>query len=137
MELSYEDLEELCETVGHKIKEANDKVRMSNGDLSGGDVEYLDKLTHTLKSIKTIIAMMDKEGYSGYDGRTSGRYNQDGYYSRGRSGRRDTMSRYPRRGYSGADNSDMIDKLREMMDDAPDEKIRNEIQRLVTKMENM
>ena len=75
MGLSYEDLEELCETVGHKIKEANDKVRMSNGDLSGGDVEFLDKLTHMLKSIKTTMAMMDaEEVYSGDNNGMCGRY---------------------------------------------------------------
>lgn len=144
MGLKYEDLEELCETVGQKITEANDKIRMSNGDLTGGDIDYVDKLTHTLKSIKTTMAMMDAEGYShdgGYGmggnyGRTSDRYYP--YYSgaRGRNAKRDSMGRYSRgRGYSGDD--DMIEQLHELMEQAPDDRTRQEFQKFISKVENM
>jgi len=141
MGLKYEDLEELCETVGQKITEANDKIRMSNGDLTGGDIDYVDKLTHTLKSIKTTMAMMDSEGYShdGYMGGNSGRYYPGNYSgARGRgNARRDSMGRYSRnRGrYSG--NDDMVEQLRELMEDAPDDRTRQEFQRFISKVENM
>lgn len=146
MGLKYEDLEELCETVGQKITEANDKIRMSNGDLTGGDIDYVDKLTHTLKSIKTTMAMMDSEGYS-HDGGygMSGNYGRGGnsgryypYYSgaRGRGAKRDSMGRYSKgRGYSGDD--DMIEQLHELMEQAPDDRTRQEFQKFISKVENM
>ena len=144
MGLKYEDLEELCDTVGQKITEANDKIRMSNGDLTGGDIDYVDKLTHTLKSIKTTMAMMDAEGYSGGYG-MSGNYGMDGnsgryhpYYSgaRGRGAKRDSMGRYSRnRGYSGDD--EMIEQLHQLMEQAPDDRTRQEFQRFINKVESM
>jgi len=58
----YEVLEDLCRMVGHKLKEARDKA-YTTGDISMGDIEYLDVLTHTMKSIKTTMAMIgDSEG---------------------------------------------------------------------------
>ena len=124
MGMLYEDLEELCQTVGDKISEANDKIRMANGDLSGGDVEFLDKLTHMLKSIKTTKAMMEAEegyshdgrmsdGYSGHYGNMGGGRYYPGYsYARGRgsNARRDSMGRYSR-GYSRGDD-DMVEQVR-------------------------
>lgn len=141
MGITYEDLEELCETVGHKIKEANEKVRMSNGDLSGGDVEYLDKLTHMLKSIKTTMAMMDAEenGYSsdsGNYGGMSGRYYPTSRYS-GRMPRMDSRGRYSRTRYGYSGDDEMVSKLRELMEEAPDEKTRQEFQKFISKMESM
>ena len=147
MGLKYEDLEELCETVGQKITEANDKIRMSNGDITGGDIDYIDKLTHTMKSIKTTMAMMEGEdGYSGYGNAggtmggnmngNSGRY-MPYYYSGARGRKRDSMGRYSRgRGrYSGDDG--MIEQLRELMEEAPDDRTRQEFQKFISKMENM
>lgn len=151
MGLRYEDLEELCHTVGDKLTEANEKIRMSNGDLSGGDTEYIDKLTHTLKSIKTIMAMMDAEdgGYSrdggayngGYSNGYSGRYYGGTSYARGRgsNARRDSMGRYSRnRGYSrDGENEDIVEQLREIMQDTHDEKTRQEFQKFIQKVESM
>lgn len=57
---------------------------ISHKDLTGPSLEILDKMAHTLKSLKTIDAM---EGYSEDDG-----YRHDSMsYSRGR---RDNMGRY-------------------------------------------
>lgn len=50
--------------------------------------------------------------------------------------RRDSMGRYSREGgYSR--NDEMISELREMMEGAPDDRTREEIQRLISKMEQM
>lgn len=150
MGLKYEDLEELCETVGEKITEANDKIRMSNGDLSGGDVEYLDKLTHMLKSIKTTLAMMDADdgGYSRDNGMGdySGRYPGRSYYGgtsyargRGSNARRDSMGRYSRsRGYSrDGENDEIVEQLRDIMRDTKDERTKQEFQKFISKVESM
>ena len=63
------DLHETCETLSREIGEANDKIRTAGGKLTAGDLEYIDKLTHALKSVKTTIAMIEAE-----DGGESGRY---------------------------------------------------------------
>lgn len=125
------DLYELCETISKEIGDANEKIR-SAGKLSAGDVDYIDKLTHTLKSVKSVIAMMDSE-YSnsmgnGMDG--SYRYSGRGSYARNR----DSMGRYSNRGYSR--NADLVDQLHAMMQDAP-ESVKRDIQRLAEKIDQM
>lgn len=131
---NIEDLHELCETISREIGEANDKIRSAGGKLSGEDLTYLDKLTHTLKSLKTTIAMMEAE--DGESGRYSmphyGSYNYGGSYRRGR----DSMGRYTsRRGYSYDDG--MIEELRSLMESAPDERTKSEFRQFIAKMEKM
>lgn len=131
------DLHEMCETISEAISEANEKVRAAGGKLTAGDVDYVDKLTHALKSIKTTMAMMEEEGYSGNDGSYRASYDGRSYrgsYARGRmNARRDSMGRYSgERGYS---RDGLADELRELMQEAPDERIRQEFQRLIEKLE--
>lgn len=161
--MDYEkELYELCETIKEEIAEANKKIKNAGGKMSAGDVEYIDKLTHSLKSIKAVMAMMEDEGeeYSGRmsyarDGRggrsyrggsyrgssyddgmmtdgEGGSYARDG---RGSNARRDSIGRYSSRmdGYSR--HGDVIESLREVMEEAPDDRTRTEIQRLIEKME--
>ena len=127
------DLHEMCETLSHELGEANNKVRQGGGKLSGSDLDYVDKLTHALKSIKTTIAMVEAE-----DG-TSGMYpvygRPYGYNNGSYARKRNSMGRYSSRGYSRDD--DMIAELRELMNDAPDEKTRQEFQRFIDKIERM
>ena len=114
------DLESLCDIISEKLVEKTRKVR--NGGMSDGDLETLDKLTHTMKSIKGVMAMMDDEG--GYSGRYA--YRDGGSYRGGQ--RRDSMGRYSR--------NDLADKMRELMEDAPDDRTRQEMRRMVEKLEN-
>ena len=127
------DLHEMCDTLSNELREANEKINAGGGKLSGDDISYIDKLTHAIKSIKTTIAMMEAEGgTSGYDGTYTGTYGRRGSYARGR--RRDSMGRYSSR-YSGS--NDMIAELRDLMEDAPDERTRQEFKRFIAKMEAM
>lgn len=142
------DLHEMCETLGRALKEANEKIRNGGGKLSTSDLDYVNKLTHSLKSIKATIAMVEgemDEGGSyddGYRGRSNrgGSYRDSGSYARGRGtyAYRDNMGRYAshysRDGYSMRGN--MVDELRELMNDAPDDQTRQEMQNLIRKMEN-
>lgn len=135
----YEDLEEMCEVLADELSKTNQKLEKSGGQISAGDIEYIDKLTHAIKSIKTTKAMMESEDYSGtsYD-QMRGSYMRDGSYARGRGSRarRDSMGRYSREGgYSR--NNDMIMELRELMDDASDERTRSEFQKFISKLEQM
>lgn len=133
------ELHELCETLTESIAEANERIRAAGGKLTAGDVDYVDKLTHALKSVKASVAMMEDEdeGYSGHYPYMGGYGSyRDGSYARGRrNAPRDSMGRYSgERGYSRAG---LADELRGLMHDAPDERTRQEIQRLADKLENM
>lgn len=128
------DMHELCETISEAIAEANEKIRSAGGKLTAGDVDYVDKLTHALKSVKAVIGMDEDEEYSGYYPMSyRGSYNR-GSYARNR--RRDSMGRYSgERGYSRHDG--MVEELRELAEDAPNESIKREMHRLVEKIEQM
>ena len=143
------DLHKLCETLGQEIKDVTKKVEKNDGKMSAGDLEAVDKLTHSIKSIKTTIAMMEAEGeggdgYSGhymmpYYGRSyrgeaeTGRNNSYRGNSYARGAKRDSMGRYSREGYSRA--GDLADRLYTLMEDAPNEHIKDEFRRLAEKIE--
>lgn len=88
-------MEELKEMLCEELEKITKK-----GELSAGSLDVVDKLTHSIKSIDTIMAM-EEAGYS----------NESGYsYARGRGryARRDSMGRYSNGGgsYEGSyDNS--------------------------------
>ena len=143
----YEDLEEICETLADELAKTNAKLEKAGGELSAGDVDYINKLTHAIKSVKTTKAMMDADddynrqgdmmggNRNGQSYRRNGmdRQSYRGSYARGRgrNARRDSMGRY------SSDNDEMIMELRELMEDAPDEKTRMEFERFIKKVEQM
>ena len=141
------DLHELCETISESIKDANEKIRAAGGKLNGSDVDYVDKLTHALKSVKATIAMMeDEDGYSNHypyymggayaDGNMNGNRSYRGRsYAGRRNVSRDRMGRYSGDGYSG--DGGMVEELRSLMEEAPDERTRQEFQRFIDKIERM
>ena len=149
MEKWIDDLYELCETVSREIKESNEKIRAAGGKLSAGDVDYIDKLTHTMKSIKTTIAMAEagddgESGYYPYMGSWRS-YENGGNMSDRRGGRSNAMrldsrgrySRESRRGYSRDEaRMDFIEDVRDLMHDAPDEHTRMRFQRFIDEIEN-
>lgn len=111
MHKMYELREMLCEEL--------DKIT-KKGELSAGSLDVVDKLTHSIKSIDTIIAMEDA-GYSSDD------YSMRGNsYARGRgnNAKRDSMGRYSSDNYSmrgsrGRNYSydDEMNNLREQLED--------------------
>lgn len=157
--MDYEkELHELCETIKEEIAEANKKIKNAGGKLSAGDVEYIDKLTHSLKSIKAVLSMMEDEEEDEYSSRYPmsyrGRSYRGGSYryddgmmdgegrsyardgrGRGSNAQRDSRGRYSSRmdGYSR--HGDVVESLREVMEESPDDRTRQEIQRLIEKME--
>ena len=94
------------------------------GELSAGSLDIVDKLAHTIKNLDKIIEVYEDGSYSSYGG--SYDYRGDRSYAR----RRDSMGRYSR-------NSDIVDRLKSLMHDAPDDRTRQEIKNLVSKMEMM
>lgn len=145
MGMLYDDLEELCHTVENDLQKTNEKLRMAGGEMSGSDLEYVNKLTHTIKSIKTTMAMMDaendgyshdgkmSEGYSGHYGMGNNRYYPGYSYARGRNARRDSMGRYSR-GYSRG-NDEMLEQVRDLMEQAPDDQTKREFQKILDRLD--
>ena len=160
MDKKLDTLYDLCETVSKELETANEKIRSAGGEVSGGDIEFLDRLTDIMKNLKTTIAMMEsemlEEGNSGYYG---GRYYYDndmpmdgrrgGSYARGRSNSRGSSynrgmyarggrgSSYARggRGYSRDDSrEDFMYEIEELMDKAPDENTRMKFEKLLNEM---
>lgn len=123
------------------------------GEMSAGSLEIVDKLAHAIKNLCKIMEMDDGGSYAYADGsyeggsygrsRRGGSGNRSYAYARGRgrNARRDSMGRYSSEGYSREGYSmaaeDMVEQLQELMQDAPDEKIKQDIQRLITKVEQM
>lgn len=125
----YELKEMLCEEL---------EKYGAKGDLSAGELEIVDKLAHTVKNLGKIIEKYEEDEYSGnmsyqrggnrsYEGRS---------YARGRNARRDSRGRYSSEGYSRAAD-DMKTQLRELMEQAPNEMTRRELEKLVERMEQM
>lgn len=125
----YELKENLCE----ELKKYGKK------ELSAGSLDVVDKLSHTIKNLDKIIDKYDEDEYSNasmnYRGRSyrgNGR-SYDGM-SNARGRRRDGMGRYSNN-YSYDD--EMIAELQNLMEDAPDEKTRQEFKRFIQKIESM
>lgn len=117
----------LCDELEHIAQQ---------GELTAGSLDTIDKLTHSIKSISTIMAMEDA-GYSrDYVGKYAG-----GSYAQ----RRDSMGRYSRRGgsyargrggYSRDDEKDkMIEKLEKMMEQTDDMNAKQAIEQAINAME--
>lgn len=118
-------LEDLKEMLCEELEKYGEKK-----ELTAGSLDVVDKLAHAIKNIDKII--------EGYDGGYSGRsYVRDGRGGRSYRGsyaqRRDAMGRYSREDYSMA----MAEDLRDMMKDAPDQQTRQEIHRIVSRLEQM
>ena len=128
-----EEIYKLKDMLCDELKEYGEK-----GEMSTGTLDVVDKLAHTIKNLDKIIESSE-EDYSGYypmyygENRGNRSYNRRSY-ARGRNAKRDSMGRYSSEGYS---RHDMVEQLRDLMEDAPDEHTRQEIQRLVNKMEKM
>lgn len=140
-------MEYICDELDELERKAD-----KDGKLSMAEMQYVDMLAHAKKSLLTADAMME-EGYSmdgsydgSYDGgsyegnrsyaRRGGSRNTNRSYARGRgrNARRDSMGRYSNDGYS-MDSEEMVEQLRQMMQDAPDDRTRQEFQRFIQKIE--
>ena len=146
------ELYELKETLCKELEEYGRKKEMKAGDL-----EVVDKLAHTIKNLDKVIENYSDEysgEYSMARGRgrnanrdSRGRYSSE--YSNARGMNRDGYSirdgySNERGGYSNerysnrySNNGNMITELRELMEDAPDERTRMEFDKFIRKVENM
>lgn len=138
------ELYEIKEMLMDELKQYS-----KGGELTSGTLEVVDKLTHAIKNIcKIIEAYEEEEEYSSRGGsyargRSYARGGRNSYENdgmsyargRGRNARRDSMGRYSRNDGYSMDSGEMIDNIRELMQDAPNDQIKMEMQKLVQKME--
>lgn len=143
MHAIYELKEKLCD----ELEEYGEKK------LDVGSLDVIDKLAHTIKNLDKIIENYEEgeysERYAMEGGNRGGQGNRGGYSremiyddgmmgrsyarGRGRNARRDSMGRYSR-----ADaNEMMVQELRDLMEDAPDERTKMEFKKFIQKMEQM
>lgn len=110
-----------------------------DGKLSMAEVQYMDTLAHAKKNLLKAEEMSEDDYSNGYDMGYSRRgYSRRGSYA---TRKRDSMGRYSRDGYGRNGYSmagdEMIDELRELMEDAPDEKTKAEFRKFISRMESM
>ena len=120
----------------HKMEELRDMLCeeldkiTKRGELSSGSLDMVDKLTHSIKSIDTIMAMEDS-GYS-----REGRYY--GARGRGSDARRDSRGRYSSRymyddgrySYDG-EMEDLKEQLHDMKNMVHDEESKKMIDKWI------
>ncbi len=149
----YKELCELKDTIANEITQANKEIKKSGGDLNSGDIEMIDKLAHSMKSLVTTCAMLEAEengysernmpyyggGYSRRERREGGYSREDGYSRENRNGGGSYGSyarnenRYSREGRNGGYSRamDWMEHLQMMMDEAPDDETRMDIKRMM------
>lgn len=126
---------------------------ISGRDISKSNLEVIDLLTHSLKSLAAYVAMKESSGgsynggsynnggsYSAYDNRSfrNGSYGDGSYNDRGGSFERDSMGRYSSEqysrsyndGYSRGEHDQFKSQLHELMAQAPSGTIRQELQKI-------
>lgn len=132
------ELYELKEKLCRELKKYNNEAVTTNS------LDVIDKLSHAVKNLDKIIDKYEEEegGSYGYEPNyRNGRGNRNSYnggtYARGcgRNAKRDSMGRYSNEGYSR--HGDMVEQLRDMMMDAPNEEIRREYERVISRIESM
>ena len=131
----------------HKLYELKEKLMgeledyADNGKFSKDDVEAIKYTASAIDHICNIVERCEDDEYSNADGMTSYNYGgpymgRRGEYSYRRGGRRGGSNQYGSYMYSRA-SEDIAMELRDIMKDAPNEHIKQEIQKLVTKVEHM
>ncbi len=137
---STKELKELKEILCDSLAEYG-RAR----DLSSSKLQTIDTLAHACKNVCKIIESCEEEEYSkamdrsyrnSYEGGNSGRnyYADGGSYEGGMSGRR---GRAANGRFVSRDSGDMVHQMRDLMNNAPDEQTRRDMQRIIDKMENM
>lgn len=130
MEYMYELKDMLCEELEHIAEK---------GELTAGSLDTIQKLTHSLKSIETIMAMNDEYSYEYGGNMGGGNSNRGGSYGNSYARRRysrENRNGYSRRRYSRDDEmSKMVEKLEKMMNQTNDQNARNAIEQAIEMME--
>ena len=130
-------MHKIYEYLCDELKDLEKKAESGQG-LSMAELEYLDKLTETKKNLLKIEMLEEDSEYSnamdgGFYARGGRSYRGSYARGRGRNAKRDSMGRYSNEGYSRAEDDFRMD-LQELMQDAPNEQVRQKLQRIMSEM---
>lgn len=122
MKKMYELRDMLCEELDNITEQ---------GEITTGTLDIINKLTHSIKSIDTIIAM-EEASYENRDGSYYDGYSRRGSYARGRrNARRDSRGRYSR-----MDSKEQIaEQLEDIMDETTDPSVKQALQKALSHIE--
>lgn len=149
----------LLEYICNELEDLEQKVK-KNDKLSMQEIQYLDTLAHAKKNLMKAEEMAEQEysmrggsyrgsyaraGEGSYEGSYGGSYRFDspeylmggsGSYARGRGrgARRDSMGRYASEG--GYSRAETKSKLRQIIEAAPDERTRRQLEELMQEMQD-
>lgn len=124
MNKMYELRDMLCEELDNITEQ---------GDITTGTLDIINKLTHSIKSIDTIMAMEEASYDGSYrDGSYYDGYSRRGSYARGRrNARRDNRGRYSR-----TDSKEQIaEQLEDIMDETTDPSVKQALQKALSHIE--
>ena len=151
-------MHKLMEYICDELEELERKAD-KEGKLSMSEIQYADTLAHMKKNLLKAEEMWEESEYSMAGGsRAGGSYEGGSYegggsyrggsyrgggqsgrgsYARGGRGRRrggNQYGSYSMEGYSGA-NENMVEELRALMQESPDDRTRKEFERFIQKIE--
>ena len=119
---TYHDLKKML------CKELDEMTYNTNGRIaSKEDLEIIDMLTHSIKSLDTVIAMSESK-YHGESGYKMPNYVRNSFGGLSSAPKRDSMGRYSR-------DNDMMADLHELMSRAKDDHTRMKFQRFIEDLE--
>lgn len=138
----------------HKLYDLKEKLckqleEYADKELTPSSLDVVDTLAHATKNLDKIIEKYEEKEYGNSYGSMDYGASYGNYYgirnnrmmprtmsyARGRSNRMDSMDGYSRGGYSR--NNDIIMDLNDLMNDAPDERSRMEIQKCIQSIQGM
>lgn len=134
-------MDKLCRYLDRELEEYENKVA-NGGKLSRTEIEDGKNIAKFKMALLTNEAM-ENEGYSGdwdgiayENGRMNRRNGMSGARGRGSRAKRDSMGRYSSEGgYSRADaKEEFIEKVYELIDEAPDEHTRKKAERFASEI---
>lgn len=100
--------------------------KRQHDEMTSSTLDVVDKLAHTIKNLCKIID--DMEGYSERMSYENSMRRGSYARGRGRNARRDSMGRY------SSGNEMMMEQLQDLMEESPDDRTRQEIQKLMSKL---
>lgn len=138
----------------HKLIDLKEKLckqieDYADKELTPASLDIIDTLAHATKNLDKIIDKYAEREYGSYYGSMDYGPSYGSYYgirdnrmmprtisyARGRVNRMDSMDGYSRGGYSRS--NDIIMDLNDLMNDAPDERSKMEIQKCIQKIQGM
>ena len=131
MERLKQDLEETCMSLSEDLSKVNRDIKEKG--LTASSLDYIDKLTHSIKSVVTTKAMLgnSRDSY----GMSREYSNADSYYNNSRDSYdsyrgRDAMGRYTR------DSKHMVEKMHQLRNEVPKE-MQYEFDKFIQRVEEM